>query len=72
MTALATRESDLTEEPLEIKAVVIPEGEHPIREQDLDQEALKVLYRLEEPVRAAFSCSHFSIGARAGSTMPWP
>lgn len=48
MTELATSASDLTEDPLEIKAVVIPEGEHPIREQDLDQEALKVLYRLRD------------------------
>jgi len=48
MTALATMDSDLTEEPLEIKALVIPEGEHPIQEQDLDQEALKVLYRLRD------------------------
>ena len=48
MTELATRESNSTEEPQEIKAVVISEGQHPIREQDIDQEALKVLYRLRD------------------------
>ena len=29
-------------------ATIIPEGEHPIREQLLDREALKVLYRLRD------------------------
>ncbi len=32
----------------EVTARVIPESEHPIREQDIDLEALKVLYRLRD------------------------
>ena len=35
-------------ESRDIQAVVIPEGEHPIREQDIEREALKVLYRLRD------------------------
>ena len=31
-----------------VTASVIPESEHPIREQMLDREALKVLYRLRD------------------------
>ena len=31
-----------------VAAAIIPESEHPIREQQLDREALKVLYRLRD------------------------
>jgi len=48
MTALTDSGVEPAEQPQDIKAVVIPDGEHPIREQDIDQEALKVLYRLRD------------------------
>ncbi len=48
MTADLSGTPDSSEQPQEIKAVVIAEGEHPIREQDIEQEALKVLYRLRD------------------------
>ena len=31
-----------------VKPIIIPESKHPIRIHDLDQEALKVLYRLRD------------------------
>lgn len=34
--------------PLPVQATIISESEHPIREQQLDREALKVLYRLRD------------------------
>ena len=36
------------EEGTTVTATVIPESGHPIREQQLDREALKVLYRLRD------------------------
>ena len=48
MTACTTRESTPGGESQDIQAVVIPEGKHPIREQDIEREALKVLYRLRD------------------------
>jgi poly(A) polymerase len=54
MTAQSTGEPVPTEQPEKIKALVIPEGEHPIREHDIDQEALKVLYRLRDAGYAGY------------------
>jgi poly(A) polymerase len=48
MTRIATSGKEPTEEPREIKPLVMPEGQHPVREQDIEQEALKVLYRLRD------------------------
>ena len=48
MTRLATSGKEPTEEPEEILPLVMPEGQHPVREQDIEQEALKVLYRLRD------------------------
>jgi len=48
MTAHTTTGSTPSGESQDIQAVVIPEGEHPIREHDIDREALKVLYRLRD------------------------
>ena len=48
MTKRAASGKEPTEEPEEIKPLVIPAGEHPVREQDIEQEALKVLYRLRD------------------------
>ena len=43
-----TEDRNLAEHDVQEQGTVIPEGEHPIREQDLDREALKVLYRLRD------------------------
>ncbi|MEA2115881.1 MAG: polynucleotide adenylyltransferase PcnB [Thermodesulfobacteriota bacterium] len=48
MTRRAASGKEPIEEPEEIKPLVIPEGQHPVREQDIEQEALKVLYRLRD------------------------
>ena len=48
MTGRSKRGTEPAEQPQKIKAVIIPKGKHPIREQDIDQEALKVLYRLRD------------------------
>ena len=48
MTRLATSGKKPTEEPEEKQPLVMPEGLHPVREQDIEQEALKVLYRLRD------------------------
>lgn len=37
-----------TPAPIAVQATIFPESEHPIREQQLDREALKVLYRLRD------------------------
>ncbi len=54
MRAPSTGEPVPAEQPQSIQALVIPAGEHPIREHDIDQEALKVLYRLRDAGYAGY------------------
>ena len=48
MTAESSRPSDGRAEQPARTAVILPESAHPIREHQLDREALKVLYRLRD------------------------
>ena len=48
MSKIAGNGKEATEEPQEIHPLVIPQGKHPVREKDIEQEALKVLYRLRD------------------------
>ena len=61
MTGRSKRGTEPAEQPQKIKAVIIPKGKHPIREQDIDQEALKVLYRLRD---AGYSGYLVGVGVR--------
>jgi len=54
MAAQSSGDPTPVEQPQSIKALVIPNGEHPIREHDIDQEALKVLYRLRDAGYAGY------------------
>jgi poly(A) polymerase len=48
MSKPAPGDPDLSENAEDVSAVIIPAAEHPVREQDIEQEALKVLYRLRD------------------------
>ena len=48
MTVNSSRPTDGRVEHLARTAVILPESAHPIREHQLDREALKVLYRLRD------------------------
>ncbi|HHD57424.1 MAG TPA: polya polymerase [Desulfobulbaceae bacterium] len=48
MSTLPAEDPDLSADGLDAEAVIIPESEHPLRLQDIEQEALKVLYRLRD------------------------
>ncbi len=48
MKTKPAKEQDLSENVQNEQAVIIPESEHAVRMQDIEQEALKVLYRLRD------------------------